>query len=67
MKISYSKLWRLCVERDTNPTNMIINVGSNNQALFKLRNDQTVSLLTIDKICTYFKCQPSDIMEIVEE
>ncbi len=67
MSISFCKLWAKCEEESISPSRLFEETKMSRQTLFEMRNDRTVSLKTIDKICTYFKCQPDEIMELVSE
>lgn len=49
------------------PTALFKRLGISTQTLSVLKNNGSVSLSTIDKLCSYFKCQPCDIMEFLEE
>ena len=39
-------------------------VGLSRQTLYSMKKGYGISLSTIDKICTFFKCQPYEIMEL---
>lgn len=39
-------------------------LGISTQTLYSMRKGYGITLSTIDKLCTFFKCQPSEIMEI---
>lgn len=62
--IKYDKLWKLCENKSINKLSLFIELGMSTQTLNQMRNNKTVSLKTIDKLCTYFNCQPDDIMEV---
>lgn len=64
--ISYSKLWELIEERELGSiVSLFQSLGISTQTLNAMRNKRAVSLSIIDKLCTYFKCQPGEIMEII--
>lgn len=63
MSVNFGKLWAKCVEESISPSRLFREVNLSTQTFFEMRNNRTVSLKTIDKICTYFKCQPDEIME----
>lgn len=65
--ISYSKLWKLIEERELGSiVSLFQSLGISTQTLNAMRNKRAVSLSTIDKLCTCFKCQPGEIMEIIK-
>ena len=67
MKIFYGKLWVKCVEEGISKTALFSKVGLSTQTLNAMSNNNNVSLKTIDKLCSYFKCQPCDVMEFLEK
>lgn len=65
MTVSYGKLWQLCVERDVK-TSALIEAGiMGKSTLYEMQKNSPVSLQVIDKLCSYFKCQPCEVMEFV--
>ena len=59
--MNYGKLWRMCVEHDVSPSRVFKELGISSRTLANMKKNQSV---TIDKICTYFKCQPHEIMTV---
>lgn len=66
------------VEKDKSISAIFKELGISNQTLYSMRYpDKTigkaerkcgcVSLEVIDKLCSYFKCQPSDLMELSDD
>lgn len=72
--MKFNKLWALCAMNDISPSKLFAQLGLSSQTYNCMRDGKegydykrkkgSVSLRTIDKLCTYFKCQPSDIMEL---
>lgn len=62
--IVYDKLWRFMKWEKRMSRYMLLNVISS-PTLSKLYKNQNVDISTIDKICYFLDCQPSDIMEFV--
>lgn len=61
--LTFDKLWDLLELNGLSKTQFRVKLGISTGTLAKLGKNQYVSLDVIDKICDYFKCQPSDIME----
>lgn len=63
MSFSYKPLFKLLLDRDMKKTDLreVLGIGTNTIAKFD--KGENVSLEVIDKLCTYFKVQPNDIME----
>lgn len=53
------------VKKSIGPTELFKSLGLSSQTLHAMRNNHNISLSVIDKLCTYFNCQPCDIMETV--
>lgn len=69
MTIHYGKLWQMCVEHDMKPYDFSSDKNSpyylSRSTIYEMLQNHPVSLQAIDSICSYFKCQPCDIMEFV--
>lgn len=65
MGVSYKKLWKILIDEDLNKTQMSEQVGISTSTLYKLTKDEYVSLDVLVRICSYFKCQISDICEVI--
>lgn len=63
MTVNYGKLWQLCVERDIKPSRLIDDGVVGKSTVYEMQKNSPVSLQVVDKLCSYFKCQPCDIME----
>lgn len=65
MTVSYGKLWQLCVERDIKTSKLVEDGVIGASTLYEMHKNSPVALQMIDKLCSYFKCQPDEIMEFV--
>ena len=64
MGISYNKLWKLLIDKNLKRYEFAKDVGISTPTLAKLGKNEFVSMEIIVRICKYFKCQISDIVEI---
>ena len=64
MSISYDKLWKLLIDKKMNKTEFRIATDIGTNTLAKLGKNQPVSMEVLLKICNYFQCNISDIMDI---
>ena len=68
MSISYRKLLKLLEETKTNNYTLTKKYRVIGQATWtKLQNGGHIDTRTINALCTYFKCQPGDILEWVPD
>lgn len=67
MGITYRPLFHLLVDRGMKKTDLIEKVGISRMTVAKFAKNEYVASEVIEKLCLYFKCQPSDIYEVVED
>ena len=67
MKITYKKLFEILKEKEISKTQLKDILDLSSATLAKLSKNQPISMNTLVAICEYLKCQPSDVMEIVED
>lgn len=67
MPFKYTKLWKLTLDKGLNKTQLRDEVGFSNECLSKLSKNKNVSMNTLEKICSYFHCDISDVVEYVED
>lgn len=65
--LNYTKLWILLENKGMKKTDLTKNKIISPATLAKLGKNETITSDTIDKLCDYLKCQPSDIMEHISE
>lgn len=63
MPVNYSKLWKLLIDKRMNKSQLRNAAGISTNAVAKLGRNETVSLETLEKICTALNCNVEDIME----
>jgi len=67
MGISYRPLFVLLAQHGMKKTDLISKVGLATNTLAKFAKNQHVSGETVEKLCAFFHCQPSDIYEVAPE
>ena len=65
MGISYKPLFRLLVDRSMSKTDLRTELGFSSAILAKLGKGEPISGAVIEKLCTYFRCQVGDVVEII--
>jgi DNA-binding Xre family transcriptional regulator len=63
MPISYKPLFRLLLERDMKKTDLKEACGLSLNVIAKLSKNEPVNMDNLCKICDYFNCQFTDIVE----
>jgi len=67
MGISYKPLFHLMVERNMKKKDLIKKIGLTAPIVSKFAKNERVSGETLEKLCNYFNCQYSDIIEHIPE
>ena len=67
MGISYKPLFMLLVQHEMKKTDLCEKIGLATNTLAKFSKNEHVSGETIEKICKFFSCQPSDVYEVVKD
>ena len=66
MAISYKKLWKLLIDKDTKHKDLIDKTGISRSTFYKLKKDENVTTDVLLKICEELNCDISEIMECIE-
>lgn len=67
MAISYNKLWKLLVDKKMSKADLRKAAGLAPNTMTKLRRDEPVSLIVLEKICCTLDSDFGDIIEYVRE
>lgn len=67
MTVSYNRLWKLLIDKNLKKSDLVEEVGLSSSTVAKMGKGETVSMDVIIRICTYFKCNVGDIMELIPE
>jgi DNA-binding Xre family transcriptional regulator len=67
MAISYNRLWKLLIDKEMNKTQLREAAKIGTATLSRLNKNEHVSMEVIEKICSIFNCQASDIMEFIPD
>ena len=67
MKVSYKKLWLMCVEKDISKGELRKLSGLSSATFTKLRRNQEVNLSVLLKIADVMKCNAGDMMDFIPD
>lgn len=67
MKVSYKKLWLLCVEREIGKAELRKRTGLSSATFTKLRKNQEVNLSVLLKIAEVMNCNAGDMMDFLPD
>lgn len=67
MAVTYTKLWKLLLEKKLKRTDLKEIAGISSSTLAKLGKDEYVSMESIDRICAALKCDISEVISVSNE
>ena len=66
MKITYTKLWKLLIDKGINKTQLCEKANISTNAMAKMGKNEVVKTETSLKICNTLNCKLDDILEYTE-
>ena len=67
MAVSYNRLWKLLIDKRMSPAELRKAAGIAPNTMTKLRNDLTVNLMILEKICGVLHCDFGDVVENIDD
>lgn len=67
MALCYNKLWKLLIDKKINKTQLHELTGLSQSTITKLAKNENVNTDVLQKLCNYFHCDISDIVECIED
>ena len=67
MAVSYKKLWKLLVDKEMSKADLRRAAGLAPNTMTKLRRDEPVAMIVLEKICNTLDADFGDIMTYVKE
>lgn len=67
MAVSYNKLWKLLIDKKMSQADLRKTAGLAPNTMTKLRRDESVSMLILEKICATLDADFGDIVEYIKE
>lgn len=63
MGFSYDKLWKKLIDKKINKLNLQKAINTTPHTIAKMGRDENVSMEILDRICSFFKCDISEVLE----
>lgn len=67
MAANYDNLWKMLIDKKAKKTDLITEAKISSSALAKLGRNEYVSLVVVDKVCSYLNCNIEDVVTIIKE
>jgi len=66
LPFNYNPLWKLLIDRGMKKTDLVEKIGISRSTLAKMGKNEYVAMEILDRICKFFNCELSDIVEHVK-
>ena len=66
MSVSYSRLWKLLIDKNMNKSQLRDAAGISTNAVAKLGRNEAVSLDTLERVCCALNCNIEDVLEFIK-
>ena len=63
MGFSYDKLWKKLIDEKMNKLDLQKAINTSPRTIAKMGRDENVSMEILGRICSYFKCDISEVLE----
>lgn len=67
MSFNYKPLWKLLIDKEMNKKQLMEKTNISKSTMDKMGRNENVSMEILDRLCLYFSCDISDIVEHVNE
>ena len=67
MTFSYSKLWKMLIDKKMLKKDLIVMTNINSSTMAKLGKDLPVSMEVLGRICIALDCNIGDIVDVIKE
>ncbi len=67
MPFSFNPLWKMLIDKGITKEKLRIELSLSPSTIAKMGKGEYVSLEVVHRLCQYFNCQPSDLMEYIPE
>ena len=65
--ISYRPLWKTMKEKGITTYTLIYKLGFSAYTVTNLRRNKSITMNTLEKLCSVLHCTPNDVVEFVED
>ena len=66
MSFSYKPLWKLLIDREMTKKQLMLDTGISKSTMDKMGRGEQVSMDIIDRLCNYFDCEISCVVEHIK-
>ena len=67
LMISYEPLWKTMKDRNVTTYTLIYKLGFSPNTINNLKHNKSITIYTLEKLCSALQCTPNDVLEFTEE
>ena len=67
VKITYKPLWKLLIDKEMTKKQLMEETNISKSTMDKMGRNEKVSMEILDRLCSHFSCDVSDIIEHIDE
>lgn len=64
--ISYEPLWNTMKKRNVTTYALIYTHGINSRTIHNLKHNKSITMYTMEQLCTILNCTPNDVVRFIE-
>ena len=65
--VSYEPLWKTMKDRKVTTYTLIYKLGFSPNTINNLKHNKSITIYTLEKLCSALQCTPNDVLEFTEE
>ena len=65
--ISYEPLWKTMKDRNITTSTLIYKLGFSAYTITNLKRNKSITMHTLEKLCSVLNCTANDVVEFVED
>ena len=67
LSFTYNPLWKLLIDKEMSKKQLMEETNISKSTMNKMGRNKKVSMEILDRLCAYFSCDVSDIIEHIDE
>ena len=67
LMVSYEPLWKTMKDRNVTTYTLIYKLGFSPNTINNLKHNKSITIYTLEKLCSALQCTPNDVLEFTEE
>ncbi len=65
--VSYAPLWKTMEKRNITTYTLIYKLGFSSNTIHNLKHNKSITIYTLERLCSVLQCTPNDVLEFIED